>query len=108
MNHRTNVIIPMAGDGTRFSRQGFALPKYKIPVNGRTHVSRYLAAFAPRFWPGLQTHWIEANGKPGALVTSDGHAVVLLSIEATEQGIDQVMWVMNPDKLAGFPVPAGA
>jgi RNA polymerase sigma-70 factor (ECF subfamily) len=80
----------------------------KIPVNGRTHVSRYLAAFAPRFWPGLQTHWIEANGKPGALVTSDGHAVVLLSIEATEQGIDQVMWVMNPDKLAGFPVPAGA
>lgn len=80
----------------------------KIPVNGRTHVSRYLAAFAPRFWPGLRTHWIEANGKPAALVTSDGHAVVLVSVEATEQGIDQVMWVMNPDKLAGFPVPAGA
>lgn len=80
----------------------------KIPVNGRRHVSRYLVAFGPRFWPGTQTHWVEANGNPAVLVTSNGKAVVLLSVEATEQGLDRLMWVMNPDKLAAFEMSSAA
>lgn len=32
----TNVIITMAGEGSRFRLAGYELPKYEIPVNGRT------------------------------------------------------------------------
>ncbi|AKZ53529.1 putative ECF-family RNA polymerase sigma factor [Streptomyces ambofaciens ATCC 23877] len=73
----------------------------KIPVVGRPHVSRYLAAFAPRFWPQADTRWVEANGRPAVLVLAGGTAVALLSVDVSTDGIDRIMWVMNPAKL--FP-----
>lgn len=74
----------------------------RIPVVGRLHVSRYLAAFAPRFWPGTEVRRVEANGRPAILVSSGGDAVALLSVEASTRGIERVMWVMNPEKLARY------
>ncbi|MFI6562157.1 RNA polymerase sigma-70 factor [Streptomyces sp. NPDC050534] len=74
----------------------------RIPVVGRLHVSKYLAAFAPRFWPRSDVRWVEANGRPAVLVTTGGKAVALLNIEASERGIERVMWVMNPAKLAPY------
>lgn len=74
----------------------------RIPVVGRLRVSRYLAAFAPRFWPGTEVRRVEANGRPAMLVSSGGDAVALLSVEASTRGIERVMWVMNPEKLARY------
>jgi RNA polymerase sigma-70 factor, ECF subfamily len=74
----------------------------RIPVVGRPHVSRYLAAFAPRFWPDKEIRWVEANGRPAVLVSSDGEAVALLSVDVSVDGIDRLMWVMNPDKLLPY------
>ncbi|MFD0591633.1 hypothetical protein ACFQZ4_02845 [Catellatospora coxensis] len=34
------------------------------------------------------------------LISRDGAGVALAAIHATPEGIDQVMWVMNPAKLA--------
>src|SRR2546427_23994 len=36
MQRQINIIIPMAGDGARFAREGYVLPKFKIPVRGRS------------------------------------------------------------------------
>jgi RNA polymerase sigma-70 factor (ECF subfamily) len=74
----------------------------RIPVLGRLHVARYLAAFAPRFWPGTQVRAVEANGSPAVLVSSGEKAVALLTIEASERGIERLLWVMNPAKLAPY------
>lgn len=74
----------------------------RIPVVGRLHVAKYLAAFAPRFWPGAQVREVEANGRPAMLVSSGGKAVALLNIEASERGIERLLWVMNPAKLAPY------
>ncbi|MFJ5274774.1 RNA polymerase sigma-70 factor [Streptomyces sp. NPDC088358] len=71
----------------------------RIPVVGRPHVSKYLVAFAPRFWPGTDIRWVESNGSPAVLVSSHGNPVVLLSVDASEHGIERIMWVMNPEKL---------
>lgn len=46
--------------------------------------------------------WVEANDRPAVLVHSDGKAVALLSIDASTQGIDRLMWVTNPGKLASY------
>ncbi|MFE2108095.1 RNA polymerase sigma-70 factor [Kitasatospora sp. NPDC059463] len=74
----------------------------RIPIVGRPVVARYLAAFAPRFWPGTDLRWVEANGRPAALVSSRGAAVALLCLDVSEAGIERIMWVMNPAKLAPF------
>ncbi|MER5531345.1 RNA polymerase sigma-70 factor [Streptomyces sp. NPDC002677] len=74
----------------------------RIPVLGLAHVSRYLVAFAPRFWPRAEVRWVEANGRPAVLISADGHAVALLSVDVSARGIERIMWVMNPAKLAPY------
>ncbi|MFG2544203.1 RNA polymerase sigma-70 factor [Streptomyces sp. NPDC048594] len=74
----------------------------RIPVIGLPHVSHYLVAFAPRFWPQSQVRWVEANGRPAVLVLSGEKAVALLTADISADGIDRLMWVMNPDKLASY------
>ncbi|TXS41781.1 RNA polymerase sigma-70 factor [Streptomyces sp. OR43] len=74
----------------------------RIPVIGRLHVSQYLVAFAPRFWPRSEIRWVEANGRPAVLVSSDDEAVALLTADISADGIDRLMWVMSPAKLAPY------
>lgn len=92
----------LAADVVSYADGGGVRGASRIPVVGRTHVSKYLAAFAPRFWPPAATRWVEANGRPAVLVSVDGDPVALLSVDASEEGIDRIMWVMNPDKLAPY------
>jgi RNA polymerase sigma-70 factor (ECF subfamily) len=79
----------------------------RIPVVGPVHVSRYLAAFAPRFWPRKEIAWVEANGGPAALVSDGGTAVVLLTLDISERGIERALWVMNPEKLERYVASLG-
>ncbi|CAL9408775.1 RNA polymerase sigma-70 factor [Streptomyces sp. enrichment culture] len=74
----------------------------RIPVVGRPHVSRYLVAFAPRFWPRAETRWVEANGRSAVLVSSGEQPVALLTADISADGIGRLMWVMNPAKLAPY------
>lgn len=75
----------------------------RIPVVGLEHVSKYLAAFAPRFWPSTDVRWVEANGRPAVLVVSaDGTAKALLCVDVSARGIERIMWVLNPAKLAPY------
>ncbi|MQY34020.1 hypothetical protein SRB17_19860 [Streptomyces sp. RB17] len=80
----------------------------KIPVFGLPHVSRYLAAFAPRFWPQSGVRWVEANGRPAVLVSEEGKAKALLCADVSARGIERLMWVMNPAKLAPYLALLGA
>ncbi len=74
----------------------------RMPVLGRTRVARFVGAFAHRFWPDTRIEWVEANGRAGVLVLRDETAIALLTMDASAQGITQVLWVMSPTKLAGF------
>lgn len=92
----------LSEDVVSYSDGGGIRGASKIPVVGRHHVARYLKAFAPQFWPGSEVSWVEANGLPAVLVTSDGSAVALLSIDASNRGLERIMWMMNPIKLAPY------
>lgn len=43
-------------------------------------------AFAPRFWPGTELRWTEAEKLPASLVTATGNTVALLSVEVSVEG----------------------
>ncbi|MFD0250509.1 RNA polymerase sigma-70 factor [Streptomyces sp. NPDC127113] len=92
----------LTADVVSYSDGGGIRGASKIPVVGRLHVSRYLAAFAPRFWPQAETRWVEANGRPAVLVLTAGTPVALLSVDVCAEGIDRIMWVMNPAKLMPY------
>ncbi|MFJ8154172.1 RNA polymerase sigma-70 factor [Streptomyces sp. NPDC094468] len=87
-----DVVSYADGGGTRGAS--------RIPVVGLPHVSRYVVAFAPRFWPGADVRWVEANGRPAVLVSAGGNPVALLSADVSARGIERLLWVLNPDKLA--------
>ncbi|MFE8017365.1 RNA polymerase sigma-70 factor [Streptomyces antibioticus] len=87
----TDVVSYADGGGVRGAS--------RIPVFGREHVSKYLVAFAPRFWHETVVHWVEVNGRPAVLISADGKPVALLCVDASNRGIERIMWVLNPDKL---------
>ncbi|MFD6996861.1 RNA polymerase sigma-70 factor [Streptomyces mirabilis] len=92
----------LTADVVSYSDGGGMRGASRIPVVGRSHVSKYLAAFAPRFWPQTDIRWVEANGRPAVLVSADGNSVALLSVDVSERGIERIMWVLNPAKLAPY------
>jgi len=92
----------LAADVVSYSDGGGVRGASRIPVLGSARVAKYLAAFAPRFWPGAETEWVEANGRPAVLVSHEGRAVALLAVDASVRGIERIMWVMNPAKLDGY------
>ena len=44
---------------------------------------------------------IQANGLACAVLSRAGVVAMLVTIEASPEGIDQIMWVMRPSKLTG-------
>ena len=72
----------------------------RIPVSGRETVAKFMRAFAPRFWPGVVTRPIQVNGEPGTALDRDGVTIAIVVLTASEEGITELNWVMNPTKLA--------
>ena len=100
-----------AADVTSYADGGGAVRATRILVAGGSRVAKYIRAFASRFWVGVEVSWASMNGQASALLSRDGQVFAVLTVNASEQGIDQVMWMMNPAKLTAVstrPGPAQA
>jgi RNA polymerase sigma-70 factor (TIGR02957 family) len=71
------------------------------PLIGRERVAKYIAAIYPWGWSGVSIAVTQVNGQACALLSRAGVVVMLITIEASPEGIDQIMWVMRPSKLTG-------
>ncbi|WAS91407.1 RNA polymerase sigma factor SigJ [Nannocystis punicea] len=91
-----------AADVVSFSDGGGVIGVARVPVSGRTRVARFMAITARKFWPGKTTAWVAVNGRAGVLVSRGDTAVALLMIGASDTGIEQLLWIMSPSKLAAF------
>ncbi|ADG77623.1 RNA polymerase, sigma-24 subunit, ECF subfamily OS=Tsukamurella paurometabola (strain ATCC 8368 /DSM / CCUG 35730 / CIP 100753 / JCM 10117 / KCTC 9821/ NBRC 16120 / NCIMB 702349 / NCTC 13040) OX=521096 GN=Tpau_0990 PE=3 SV=1 [Tsukamurella paurometabola] len=92
----------LAADVTSETDGGGVRRAARRPVVGGNDVARFVAGFSTRFWPDATVRRVQANGRPAALFLHDGRPSALLCVVADESGITQLMWVMNPDKLADF------
>lgn len=88
-----------AADVTSYSDGGGARGASRIPVVGASRVAKYVRAFANRFWAGVDVAWASTNGQTSALLRRDGEVFAVLTVNASAQGIDQVLWMMNPAKI---------
>jgi RNA polymerase sigma-70 factor (TIGR02957 family) len=77
----------------------------RAPVSGRERVATFIASFASHFWTGMTIAWVEANGRASILMLRDGVPVALAAVDASTEGINQIMWIMRPSKIAAIPMP---
>ncbi|WP_370378219.1 RNA polymerase sigma factor SigJ [Catenulispora sp. GAS73] len=69
------------------------------PVVGAVPVARFLAAMS-WFWDGVDVRWTSVNGQVCAVLSSGGAVYGLVGITASADGIEQILWMVNPEKLA--------
>lgn len=69
-------------------------------VAGAERVATYIAAFSAWYWEGVELRFVETNGQTGAVMTRGDQLLGVVTLSASADGIDQLLWIMNPAKLA--------
>lgn len=95
-----------AADVVSYSDGGGVRNVSRIPVAGRSTVAKFLGAFGSRFWPGIEMRHVEANGEHAVQLIRDGGTIGIVTIDASDRGINRLLWVMNPAKLGEFEANA--
>ncbi|MFD9698717.1 RNA polymerase sigma-70 factor [Lentzea sp. NPDC059081] len=72
------------------------------PLVGAATVARIFAAWAPGFWAGADVSYVEANGQWAVRLRNGSGTFAVITVTASAEGIDQVMWLVNPSKLGAF------
>ncbi|MDF0514257.1 RNA polymerase sigma-70 factor [Agromyces sp. H3Y2-19a] len=89
----------LAEDVVSYSDGGGVVRASKVPVVGRERVAKFVRAFHAHFWDGVDLTEAETNGQPSVLLSKEGATFAVITIVTGRDGIDQVLWMMNPDKL---------
>jgi len=69
-------------------------------VAGSSRVAKFIAAFSSWYWDGVDVRWVTANRRPAVVLRRGETLLGVVTIDASEDGIERVLWMMNPDKLA--------
>jgi RNA polymerase sigma-70 factor, ECF subfamily len=78
----------------------------RLPIVGSERVARFTAGFVAKgFWTGASLRRVEANGRASVLLSRDGADYAFVTVSASPSGIDRVLWVLNPPKLAAISRP---
>jgi RNA polymerase sigma-70 factor (TIGR02957 family) len=89
-----------SSDIVSYSDGGGLVRAARRPVVGRTRIARFVAAVAAHHWSGVTLEWLPTNGQTSALLSYGTEAAGLVTITASECGIEQILWMMRPSKLA--------
>jgi RNA polymerase sigma-70 factor (TIGR02957 family) len=95
-----------AEDIVSYSDGGGVVRASKFPVRGRTTVAKFVRAFQSHFWEGIRIDEATTNGQPSVVLSRDGIVVAVLSLVVSTDGIDQLLWMMNPHKLGAVTARA--
>jgi RNA polymerase sigma-70 factor (ECF subfamily) len=75
------------------------------PICGRDKLVRFFAGLARWFWADVTIELVEANGRAALFLRHGRDAFAVLTVTVEDGSIAQVLWMMNPEKLA--PLAAG-
>jgi len=95
-----------AADVTSLSDGNGAARVARQPVVGALRVARFLNAISAWFWVGVDVRWVTTNGRTSAILRRDGSVYGLVTVTASADGIDQVLWMVNQQKITAFSTAA--
>ncbi|WP_328329044.1 RNA polymerase sigma-70 factor [Kribbella sp. NBC_00382] len=96
------LVELLAADAVSYSDGGGIVRATKVQLVGGDVIAKVTVAFAGTFWTGSDLTFAETNSGWSAVASRDGEVFVVVSISASADGIDQVQWMLNPEKLAGL------
>jgi RNA polymerase sigma-70 factor (ECF subfamily) len=70
------------------------------PVAGGPRVAKFLNTISAWFWDGVDVRWANTNGQTSAVLRRGGTVRAVITVSASTDGIDRVLWMFNPDKIA--------
>jgi RNA polymerase sigma-70 factor (TIGR02957 family) len=91
-----------AADVASYSDGNGALRVARIPVVGVERVAKFFAALATHYWEGIEVSWVTTNGETSAVLRRDGVLQGVMTVVAGETGIERILWIVTPEKVAAF------
>ena len=70
------------------------------PVVGVVRVAKYITAISSWFWDGMDVRWVTTNGQASVVLVRNGDVFGVLTVTASAAGIDHLLWMVNPEKIA--------
>jgi RNA polymerase sigma-70 factor (ECF subfamily) len=92
----------LAADVTSLSDGNGAVRVARQPVVGAPRVAKFLTAISTWFWDDVEVRWASTNGQTSAVLSRGGKVYGVLTVSVTGMRIDQVLWMVNPDKFTGL------
>ncbi|KQZ09512.1 RNA polymerase subunit sigma-24 [Agromyces sp. Root1464] len=96
----------LSEDVVSYTDGGGVVRASKFPVIGRERVAKFVRAFHTHFWNGVDITEAETNGQASVMLSKDGATFAVVTLVIGAQGIDQVLWMMNPGKLGAVTARA--
>ncbi len=96
----------LAEDVVSYTDGGGVVRASKFPVVGRERVAKFVRAFHTHFWNGVDITEADTNGQASVMLSKDGTTFAVITLVIGAQGIDQVLWMMNPHKLGAVTARA--
>jgi RNA polymerase sigma-70 factor (TIGR02957 family) len=92
----------LAAEATSITDGNGAKHAARKVVVGANRVAKFIAAFSTFWWEGIEARFVTVNNRPAAVLSRGGEVVAVLTLDATDDGIEQLLWMMNPEKIAAF------
>jgi RNA polymerase sigma-70 factor (TIGR02957 family) len=93
----------LAADVASYSDGNGAHRVARQPVVGAVRVTKFLTAISGYFWDDKDVRWVQTNGQTSAVLTINGTVYGVLTVGASSEGIDHVLWMVNPEKFSALP-----
>ena len=102
-----SLLAAMAPGVVLIADGGGKVTAARRPIVGADKVARFLAAVGPQGadLPGLRVEVAGINGAPAVVAWTDAGPFMALQLVLVDGLVEQVLYVANPDKLAGLVVP---
>jgi RNA polymerase sigma-70 factor (ECF subfamily) len=102
-----SLLAAMAPGVVLIADGGGKVTAARRPIVGADKVARFLAAVGPQGvdLPGLRVEVAEINGAPAVVAWTDEGPFMALQLVLVDGLVEQVLYVANPDKLAGLVLP---
>lgn len=91
-----------AQDVVSWSDSNGAIRAAGRPLFGAQSLAKIISGWAPSFWAGAEASFVEANGLTAVRLRKDDDTYAVITVSASDEGIDQVLWLVNPEKLKAF------
>jgi RNA polymerase sigma-70 factor (ECF subfamily) len=103
------LLAALAPDVVLISDGGGKASAARRPITGADKVARFLVGIAEKGGdiPGLRIEVAEVNGLPAIVGWVGAEPFGSISLAVADGRIEQVLVVVNPDKLAGLVLPSG-